>query len=715
MSETLVHKGSTKDVYQAGENYLFRFSDRFSVFDWGEMPDHLNGKGVALAQFTKSVYKYLGEKGIKHHLLNEKCGPNEILVKPFEVIRDATSIKNKENVFIPLEVIFRLGVAQGSSLLKRTDRIYQEGEVFDSPMIEFTTKLERFDRPLTHIEAKDLSGLTGQEWESLLHLTKKIALELKLLFASLNITLWDGKIELALGEKIGDEREIILVDSIGPDELRLTRDGKQLSKEIIRQYYRNSDWYKHLDAVKNEHGEAFKNYISPPPALSPFFKKEVEEMYQSLSEDVTRAVTPLRVLILGSGGREHSFAWRCSQDKSTEKIFIWPGNAGISGARLENIDIEWNKDNFLAVLKDKEINFVIPGAEQFMYDGVSDWCEELHVPCFGPSKRASLLEESKLFAKNVMNEANVPTASFVDITLAFQTSIEKVSNLISDFKRPVIKISGPALGKGVFVCDNSNEALEVLSQLKEFPIPGIDGGLLVEEGLRGKEVSVFFACNGAHFSYLGSAQDYKRLLDGDKGPNTGGMGTVSPVPWVDDKFIKNVQERFLLPTLRHMASIDSPFKGVMFLGLMVEGDDMKLLEYNVRFGDPETQVLLPLIEGDFARMLFHLSQGLPTPVSRKADTAVHIVKAARGYPGAFGEMVEKGQTISTSNFPSSRSHLFFAGVKKADEKLVTNGGRVLGVTSLGPSLKEALSNAYEAISCITFPGEQFRKDIGRNL
>jgi len=294
MSDILVHKGSTKDVYQKGSNFLFKFSDRYSVFDWGEMPDHLNGKGSALAEFTKILYADLAHHGIKHHLINSETSRNEIEVTPFSVIRDGSSIANKENVFIPLEVIFRMGFAKGSSLRKKTtpsewtdagyDRVYSELEMFNTPMIEFTTKLERFDRPLTHKEARELSGLNDGEWKSLLQVTNSVALLLKNKFEKSGITLWDGKIELAAGAYHGPDREIVLVDSIGPDELRLTKNNIQLSKEIIRQYYRQTEWYSQLEKVKDKHGVEFKEFISPPPALPKEFKTAVEEMYILLPE-----------------------------------------------------------------------------------------------------------------------------------------------------------------------------------------------------------------------------------------------------------------------------------------------------------------------------------------------------------------------------------------------------------------------------------------------
>lgn len=285
----LVHKGSTKDVYRLGEHYLFKFSDRYSVFDWGEMPDQLAGKGIALARFTKTVYALLGEQGVKHHLVDLAAAENEIVVRPYRVVRDQEVLPREENVFIPLEVIFRLGVPKGSSLLKRFPGKYQENQMFDHPMIEFTTKLERFDRPLTHEEAREISNLNGVEWGNLLSTTVKIALALQEMFAMSNIALWDGKVEFAAGE--GDNREIILVDSIGPDELRLTKNGVQLSKEIIRQYYKASEWYARLDESKMKYGENFKDYLPAPEKLQREFKSAVEELYQLLPELVTNSTT----------------------------------------------------------------------------------------------------------------------------------------------------------------------------------------------------------------------------------------------------------------------------------------------------------------------------------------------------------------------------------------------------------------------------------------
>lgn len=282
----LIHRGSTKDVYQLAENYLFLFSDRYSVFDWGEMPDQLQDKGPALARFTKEVYRLLQQQGIRTHYLELPCDEREMVIRPYEVIRQKMNMPEKENIFIPLEVIFRLGVAKGSSLLKKNAG-FHELQRFSEPMIEFTTKLERIDRPLSHDEARILAGLNSAEWQALLNTTHKIARELERIFATHDIELWDGKVEFALGEFRGNEREIILVDTIGPDELRLTKDGVLLSKEVIRQYYRKTPWYQALEEAKARHGDDFKDHLEAPEKLPLKFRQAVEQMYLVLPDLLT--------------------------------------------------------------------------------------------------------------------------------------------------------------------------------------------------------------------------------------------------------------------------------------------------------------------------------------------------------------------------------------------------------------------------------------------
>lgn len=421
----------------------------------------------------------------------------------------------------------------------------------------------------------------------------------------------------------------------------------------------------------------------------------------------------MNVLILGSGGREHALARRMTQDPSVKHVHVWPGNPGMPDDKILCLDLSWNRNNFFQVIKELAINFVMPGAEQFLYEGVSDWAREASIPCFGPGQEASQLESSKLFSKKFMEEAGIPTSHFDDLT-PYLDQPEKTQTILLNYIKPVIKISGPSLGKGVFVCSNSQEAQTILSELQKNPLPGMEDGIFVEEGVQGKEVSVFYACHGENFSYLGSAQDYKRLLDQDQGPNTGGMGTVSPVPWVDHSFLAKIEKGVLLPTLKGMKSRNMPFTGILFLGIMAQDQELNVLEYNVRFGDPETQVLLPLIEGDFTQGLSLLLSGNTHSFGRKKESAVHVVKSAKGYPGLFGEKVEKGQGITLSeNIPGTV--VYFAGVKKIEDQLVTSGGRVLGITAIAKDLDHALESVYESLSQAQFEGEHFRKDIGKNL
>ncbi len=427
----------------------------------------------------------------------------------------------------------------------------------------------------------------------------------------------------------------------------------------------------------------------------------------------------MNLLILGSGGREHALLWRLGQDQSTTKIFVWPGNDGMeymigpAREKLRFLDQAFSKQNLKQILSDEKIDLVIPGAEKFLYEGIADWCFEFQVACMGPTRAAAQLEESKLFSKNVMTAAGIPTARHRDLSRAYREDIEMAFEVLKGFQKPVIKISGPALGKGVFVCESHSEAVAALQQIKRNPMPGIEQGIFVEEGLAGKEISLFYACHEDNFLFLGAAQDHKRLLDHDKGPNTGGMGAISPVSWASKSFLDSATEKFLLPTLREMKARGTPFTGILFLGLMVDGNDSKLLEYNVRFGDPETQTILPLIEGDLSLALYELASGKKTAgITLKDEVAVHIVKAARGYPGLFGEIVERGQKIQSKVTEDTHTQFFFAGVKKNGVELLTDGGRVLGVTTWEKNRDLARAHAYKKIQELSFTGEQFRKDIG---
>jgi phosphoribosylamine--glycine ligase len=423
----------------------------------------------------------------------------------------------------------------------------------------------------------------------------------------------------------------------------------------------------------------------------------------------------MNILILGSGGREHALAWRLSQDPSAKNVFVWPGNAGIFlDKKIREISAPFDFDSFATTIKELDITLVVPGAEKYLYEGISDECRKLGVDCFGPSLAAAQLERSKLFSKRIMSKAQIPTARFTDLTPVFESNLDGAKAILEDYQMPVIKISGPSLGKGVFVCKSPVEAFEILQKIKGHPMEGLEEGIFVEEGIEGKEVSLFFACHDQNFNFLGAAQDHKRLLDQDLGPNTGGMGTVSPVKWVDESFLASAIEKFVKPTLKTMREEGAPFSGVLFLGFMVNQSGAYLLEYNVRFGDPETQVILPLIEGDLTHFLSSLMKGeteLPE-LTLKNESAIHVVKAARGYPGTFGDEIERNQTVHFHPTTPNHYKFFFAGVRSQNGELLTSGGRVLGVTAWDLTKDLARIKAYERLRDITFSGEHFRKDIG---
>lgn len=428
----------------------------------------------------------------------------------------------------------------------------------------------------------------------------------------------------------------------------------------------------------------------------------------------------MNILVLGSGGREHALAWRLAQDKTCTRLYIWPGNAGMSYLPFEHKDKFFPVNDIFSKAKLKEviatgnIELVIPGAEKFLYEGVADWCREWKLPCFGPTMASAMLERSKLFSKKIMSEAGIPTARYADLTAAFHSDLTIANTILKQFKKPVIKISGPSLGKGVFVCADVAEAITTLKQIKENPLPGMEEGIFVEEAVTGEEISLFYACHGSEYLFLGAAQDHKRLNDHDLGPNTGGMGAITPVSWASPQFIDQVTQNFVVPTLKRMQEIQAPFTGVLFLGLMVDGTRMNLLEYNVRFGDPETQVIVPMIDGDLSATLLQISRGEKSsqPLSLKSGVAVHIVKAAKGYPGTFGTAIEKGQKINATASANPACHFFFAGVKAQGLDLVTDGGRVLGVTAWDNSKEAAQALAYQQLQNLSFSGEHYRRDIG---
>jgi phosphoribosylamine---glycine ligase len=429
----------------------------------------------------------------------------------------------------------------------------------------------------------------------------------------------------------------------------------------------------------------------------------------------------MKICILGSGGREHALAHRLSLDPVVEQIYVVPGNPGmLTTPKVECIPATFEMTSgFVTLIKCLNVDLVIPGPEVPLCEGFADLMKGTSIPVLGPRKEAAKLEGSKAYSKLFMQEFDIPTADF--------KIFEKAEEACEFLKtrpwggRLVIKASELQAGKGVVVSDNLEEQLLTVERFMQDPkYPVKSRTLVIEECLPGEELSLFALCDGEEILYLGEARDHKRLLDGDKGPNTGGMGCYTHSSMVDEELQKRLEELVLLPVIQGMKKRGHPFRGFLFAGVMMDGDDIQVLEYNVRLGDPETQTLLPLIKGDLAQTFLSAARGqLKASKSlifrEHAMASVHIVMASENYPGLDGHALSLGHRISCDDALSEHNvkdvSLFYAGVKKEKEYLVNSGGRVLGVTALAPTLAQAQVKAYENLKKVHFVGAQYRKDI----
>ena len=408
----------------------------------------------------------------------------------------------------------------------------------------------------------------------------------------------------------------------------------------------------------------------------------------------------MKYLIIGSGGREHALSWRLLNDGSAKEVYVAPGNGGIEKEFKVNIPV----DDFPAIAsfcKEKQIDMVIVGPEVPLVNGIVDYLQEKNIRTFGPKKDAAQIEGSKLFAKRIMETYNVPTAKHWDFTgkKAITDFIKKAD------KFPlVIKLDGLAAGKGVAIPESVEEALEFINKnVNDL------SRVFVEEFLHGEEASVLGISDGINIVPLIAAQDHKRIFDGDKGPNTGGMGAYAPAPVVTPDIMEYTKNKILQPVVDGMRKEGIPFKGVLYAGLMINGNEIKVLEFNARFGDPETQVILPLLKGKLGDILNASIDGTLDKVSVKfkSGNAITVVMSAAGYPGDY----PKGDEITGVNEVSNKVQVFHAGTIKKEVSLYTNGGRVLNVTATGDTIKEARNNVYSEIEKIKFKGSFYRKDI----
>ncbi len=423
----------------------------------------------------------------------------------------------------------------------------------------------------------------------------------------------------------------------------------------------------------------------------------------------------MKILVIGSGGREHTLVWKLQQSSKVQKIFCAPGNAGIEKI-AENIPIAIDDiESLLLFAKKNTIDLTVIGPEIPLVKGIVDVFEKNGLRIFGPSKLAAELEGSKAYAKNFMQRYNIPTASY---QIFLHTQHKEAQEYILKQQFPIVlKADGLAAGKGVVICQNTNEALNVLQDFFENNILGNAGKtIVIENFLDGEEASVFVLTDGKSYTILPAAQDHKRIFDGDKGKNTGGMGAYAPAPIITPEIVEKIEKEIIIPTLNGMKNDGRIYKGCLFIGLMLTKDGPKVMEYNCRFGDPETQVVLPLVDADIAEIfLACTNETLSTllPIHFHSASAVCVVMASGGYPDKYevGKIIHGLEKISSEDGVI----VFHAGTKKEAEKILSSGGRVLGVTAIGyeNQLSKTIKTAYSAVQKITFDGAYYRSDIGK--
>jgi phosphoribosylamine--glycine ligase len=416
----------------------------------------------------------------------------------------------------------------------------------------------------------------------------------------------------------------------------------------------------------------------------------------------------MNILIIGSGGREHAICWKIAQSPLLDTLYVAPGNGGMGNvATCVSLDTD-HHDELVAFCHDKKIEFVIVGPEQPLVDGVADRLNAENIKVFGPSAAAAELEGSKGFTKDLCAKYNIPTAAYG----RFETPAEAKAFVAQRGAPIVIKADGLAAGKGVIIAESTAEADEAIDDILGGQFGTAGASLVVEEFLVGEEASFFCLVDGDNILPMATAQDHKAVGEGDTGPNTGGMGAYSPAPVMDDAMVQRTINEIIMPTVNGMIAEGKPFKGVLFAGLMITDKGPELIEYNVRFGDPETQVLMMRMTSDFLPALLACATGGvdKIPMTWSDETALNVVYASKGYPASY----EKNTQIRGLEEAGAGENImiFHAGTKLEDGKLLATGGRVLNVTALGSSVSDAKDKAYYALDKINWDNGFCRRDIG---
>ena len=422
----------------------------------------------------------------------------------------------------------------------------------------------------------------------------------------------------------------------------------------------------------------------------------------------------MKVLLLGSGGREHALAWKMVQSPKLEKLYVAPGNAGTAEI-AENVAIAVNDFQAIAdFIAENGIRMLVVGPEDPLVGGIRDFLQADGrlggLLIVGPGKEGALLEGSKDFAKQFMQRYHIPTAGYMTVT---RENLAEGMQFLATLKPPyVLKADGLAAGKGVLIIDDLGEAQSELEQMLDGKFGKASARVVIEEFLKGIEISVFAVTDGKGYKILGSAKDYKRVGEGDTGLNTGGMGAVSPVPFADEAFNRKVEERIVRPTVEGLKKEGIDYRGFIFFGLMNVGGEPFVIEYNVRMGDPETEVVMPRLKSDVLELFEAVASGHLEQVDLELDKrfCATVMLVAGGYPGSY----EKGNAI-TGIGRVKVAIVFHAGTKRQDSQVVTNGGRVIAVSAFGDTLCEALKQSYSQVAELDFKDKNYRRDIGQDL